>query len=256
MLPILLYKTIHPLSEPVSLPNGYAAVEYLYRIEAEAMLWNVPASDSEILEVLMLLQLLPVRRLPRLFLLVSRPLPFRLPELVEYCFQGPVDPETILKRIVDAPPNEALYREPESMRDRHCSALLLRLGVAPHLQGFEILRLALLYLLGTPNPTEVRVMQELYPLLAAATGSTASVVEHAMRAAIETAWLRADLNELDAFFGYTTNTNKATPSNSAFLFALMERIRARMDGQSDGVIREMRRLEQQGLKARLTGTTR
>ena len=256
MLPILLYKTVRPFSEPVSLPNGYAAVEYLYRVEAEAMLWDVPDSDLEILEVLMLLQSLPVRRLPRVFLLTDRPLPFRLPELVEYCFRKPIDPETVLKRIVETTPSDVAYPETDSLRDRHCSELLLRLGVAPHLQGFEMLRIALLYLLGLPSPTEVRFMQELYPHVAAETGTSVSVVEHAMRTAIETAWLRADLNELEAFFGYTTKTNKATPSNSAFLFALTERIRARMDGQSDGVIREMRRLDQLGLTERLTGTTR
>ena len=54
----------------------------------------------------------------------------------------------------------------------------MRLGISPHLKGFRMLRLALLYLLAKPEYEDVQMMSELYPAIAAQTGRTVSMVEH------------------------------------------------------------------------------
>ena len=108
-------------------------------------------------------------------------------------------------------------------------------------EGVEIL--PVLYLLDRPQLTFLRIMDDLYPYIAEKMHTSVSIVEHSMRTAIETAWLRADLETLDAFFGYSTKAGKPTPSNSAFLYTVVDRIRHQLDRSTQTIAHYMRRYD-------------
>ncbi|MBR0082147.1 MAG: sporulation initiation factor Spo0A C-terminal domain-containing protein [Clostridia bacterium] len=226
---------------PVRLENVYAAAEYVYRVQPEAVALWLPPCDADAIQALTLLCGLPLERPPRLFVVAAQRPRFLLPGRVEECLLAPVSEAVIAARIASSWRADPLPSG--NTADRQCSELLLRLGVSPYLQGFDLLRIAALQLCAAPCPTSVQIMQDLYPRVAEEAGVSVSVAEHAMRAAIETAWLRADLKTLDAFFGYTTKVSKPTPSNSAFLYALADRIRLRLSDRTDAIAREIRRIE-------------
>ena len=220
-------------------------VERIFRDTPNMLLLELPKNTCEQIELLYGVLRVPLETPPKLFVLTDAPPDFRLPDEVLFCFCKPSAPKDIFQRIAllsDAPvqtvPSSRLW-------DRICSDLLLRLGVSPRLQGFEMLRKGAAFLLERPIRTDVRIMYDLYPSVAQATGTSVCVVEHAMRHAIETAWMRADLEELDAFTGYTTRETKPTPSNSAFLFMLTERVQMRLNGggHTETISREMQRYE-------------
>ena len=111
------------------------------------------------------------------------------------------------------------------------SAALQRIGVPVHLKGFLLLKEAIRLMLYLDRPTALNMTEDVYELLAQGMNMSVSIVEHAMRHAIEAAWLRADARVLERMFGYTVSEDRATPSNAAFLFQMREHIRLRQRGR-------------------------
>ncbi len=147
----------------------------------------------------------------------------RLPDTVTYGFARSYEPIEVLRRIDTFPAGKGLRENTETQISR----LLQEIGVPVHLKGFGLLKEAIRLLLAIDRPTEVRMMEDVYAALAESQHMPVSLIEHAMRHAIETAWLRADIGELEAAFGYTVNPERAAPSNAGFLFLLADRIRIR-----------------------------
>ena len=145
----------------------------------------------------------------------------RLPDTVLYGFARSYDPVEVLRRIDTFPKNTSKQEDPE----RLISQSLQRIGVPVHLKGFYLLKEAIRLLLSAERPTEIRMMENVYTALSEAQNMPISVIEHAMRHAIEAAWLCADVHELEATFGYTVSPERAAPSNAGFLFLLADRIR-------------------------------
>ena len=240
---ILVYQSLEPKSLPVRFQDVFTAAEFLFREHAEAVVLPLPTLDCEAQDALHLLSGLPLAEPPRLYITTDRPIEFPLPEQVSYCFHGPIEEERVSQFLRSYRDDSILPYVDARRMDRYCSEMLLHLGVAPNLQGFEMLRLAILYLLHAPEPTKIRMIDELYPAVAFKMGTTRANVEHSMRTAIETAWLRTDLETIEAFFGYTTKFTKSTPSNAAFLYALTDRIRLQLSDRTDAILAEIRRLE-------------
>lgn len=220
-----------------------ALIEHLFRVRTDALLLLLPKEDADAAELLARIDSVAEDQPLRVFLLTDRPIPFPLVERVTDCFMLPCPAETLVKRMRLFCEVETPIPVTAKAADRICSETLLRLGVSPRLQGFEMLRLAAQHLLGASDPNGVRMMTEVYPIVAARTGTSVSIVEHGMRQAIETAWMRAELSELEAFAGYTTRESKPTPSNSAFLYLLVERIKLKLggSGSTHAILREMSR---------------
>lgn len=158
-------------------------------------------------------------------------LPAVLSNAVTYCFFRSTPPETVLNRIVSFPAGSP----PKPERDAAVSRFLQRVGVPVHLTGFYLLKEAIRMILAADHPTDIRVGDELYAALSALSGMQRSAVEHAIRHAIGAAWLRADLELLESVFGYTVRSDRAVPSNAAFLFTAAERIRLENRGGNDGI---------------------
>ena len=145
-----------------------------------------------------------------------------LPTAVVFGFPDDCTADAVLERV------EALSDVREQKRlfeNAVISAALQRIGVPVHLKGFSLLKEAIRLTLHMEQPVGLRMTEDVYALLASYSGTTGSVVEHAMRHAIETAWLRADARVLERMFGYTVSAERATPSNAAFLFQMREHIR-------------------------------
>ena len=56
--------------------------------------------------------------------------------------------------------------------------------------------------------------------------------------------MRADINTIQTFFGYTVEAHRDTPSNSAFIHMVADRVRMRLDspwGEGAGILEEARR---------------
>ena len=238
-------RALYGFTETHTFCDPFAFIEYVFRKNPDAVLYCISESDDAALSFLHALLALPLERPFHLFLLTDRILPFPIPAAVCDCFQQPIALEMILSRISTMLEESMDPVRNDRLLDRICSEVLLKLGVSPHLQGFEMLRLGAEFILHQPYGANLKMMTELYAKLAEITNTNISIVEHAMRHAIETAWMRADYNVLESFIGYTTEESNPTPSNTAFLYMLSERVRMRLYGRGsmEQIARELHRFD-------------
>ena len=162
-----------------------------------------------------------------IFLLLSESVGnVRLPVMLTFCFSKDDDPKDILFRISQFPEGHRKRNNPEV----EISRFLQQIGIPVSLSGFEYLREAIRLILAQESAIDVRSVNDLYGILSMETGVSAGVTEHAMRHAIDTAWIRADTALLENLFGYTVRSDRGAPSNAAFLFRAADHIRLNRGG--------------------------
>ena len=72
------------------------------------------------------------------------------------------------------------------------------------------------------------VTKQLYPSVATRYETTSSLVERAIRHAIEVAWDRGDVDVLNSYFGYTIHNTRGKPTNSEFIAMISDKLRLQM----------------------------
>ena len=139
-------------------------------------------------------------------------------------FDPSCPPKTVLSRIGLLLPERMSRRFPEPCL---ISSALQSVGVPTHMEGFGLLAAAIRLALHQKQPVMLRMQQDVYARIAESSRKSPSAVEHAMRHAIDAAWLRADARVLERLFGYTVSADRGTPSNESFIFQMREHIRIR-----------------------------
>lgn len=146
-----------------------------------------------------------------------------------YCLLRPASPELVAERAAflvgrNIGQHDPGYHPP--LRSvRTVSELLRRTGVPAHLQGYRFLKDAVQYVLD--NGGDLCAMtKELYPAVARMHGTEPARVERSIRHAIEVAWNRADLGDLQRLFGSTINHSRGKPTNSEFVAMLADHLRS------------------------------
>lgn len=140
---------------------------------------------------------------------------------VTYCFAQNADPTAVLSRI------GSFLRVSQHVQrtETRVSAALQRIGVPVHLRGFTILKDAIRLLLACERPEQKLLIEDLYALIGKSHGCSETSIEHAMRHAVEAAWLRADVRVLESMFGDTVDAERAAPSNAGFLFTIADKLK-------------------------------
>lgn len=163
-----------------------------------------------------------------LFLLSDRTIEsLRLPEYLTFCFSKDSDPKAVLARIARFPNGKSRKGSAEETISR----FLRQIGVPVFLNGFDYLRTALGLILSQGSMTDVKSINQVYSILSMIYGISAYVAEHAIRHAIDAAWIRADTGMLERLFGYTVRPDRGVPSNAAFLFRAADHIRLKEKGE-------------------------
>lgn len=98
------------------------------------------------------------------------------------------------------------------INEKKMDEIMLDMGFPEHLAGTRFLRLAVpMYRYDTD------ITREIYPAIAAATGSTASRVERSIRHAIESAWTRNTYDVERKYFGNSIHPEKGRPTNGEMI---------------------------------------
>ena len=108
--------------------------------------------------------------------------------------------------------------------EKDVTDMIHEIGVPAHIKGYQYLREAIMM---SVEDVEMlgSITKVLYPTIAKKYQTTPSLVERAIRHAIEVAWSRGRMETLDALFGYTINTGKGKPTNSEFIALIADKIR-------------------------------
>jgi len=110
-------------------------------------------------------------------------------------------------------------------QDKQMGNLLQGVGMPPHLLGYRYIKYGGLVMAQQPNPMQMSMMRQIYPLIANHEHTTPIMVDRTMRHAIDVAWRKGSPKRIASYFGYCALDKKGMPTNAEFLHVLVEKMR-------------------------------
>ena len=156
----------------------------------------------------------------------------------EYYMVKPVAPETIMKRIRDLfsissfksnVSNTALiasesFKMPKNkVLEEKITNIFITVGIPAHIKGYYFLREAIKMAIETPEIVN-SITKKLYPSIAERFDTSASKVERAIRHAIEVAWNRGKIENINSVFGVKVYSNNEKPTNGEFIALVADKM--------------------------------
>lgn len=103
------------------------------------------------------------------------------------------------------------------------SNIFITVGIPAHIKGYQFLREAIK--LAIENPEIINsITKKLYPTIADHFGTSASKVERAIRHAIEVAWNRGKIENINALFNLKVYSSNEKPTNGEFIALVADKM--------------------------------
>ncbi len=210
--------------------DGRAAVDTILHHKVDILLLDMFLQQLDGLCVIEQVDRLAEDRRPLIFVMTDisddRFL-HRVRDRIIYCFVKPLQYELVQLRVLEL--SRTVYASAGAkeakidLLDRQIAADVRAIGVPAHLKGYYYLRDAIRIYALSNRPTEISITNDIYPMVAKMYNTRPTLVEHAIRNAIEIAWTRGNLDTIYEYFGYTVNDYKGKPSNREFVAMMAER---------------------------------
>jgi len=111
----------------------------------------------------------------------------------------------------------------EKTLDERISNIFVSVGIPAHIKGYQFLREGIK--LAVDNPPIINaITKSLYPSIAKKYGTTSSKVERAIRHAIEVAWNRGKIENINSIFGVKVYNSSEKPTNGEFIALLADKM--------------------------------
>ena len=107
--------------------------------------------------------------------------------------------------------------------DEKITNIFISLGIPAHIKGFHFLRDAVKMSIEKPEIIN-SITKQLYPQIAQKNSTTASKVERAIRHAIEVAWSRGRIDNINSLFGVKVYQDNEKPTNGEFIALLADKM--------------------------------
>lgn len=145
-----------------------------------------------------------------------------------YFLAKPFNYDTLLKVMTDfnAPPQALSKQKPASNRrslDEKLSNLFISVGIPAHIKGYAFLREAIKMTVDNPEIIN-SITKRLYPTIAERFCTSSSKVERAIRHAIEVAWSRGKIENINNIFGIKIYSPNEKPTNGEFIALIADKM--------------------------------
>lgn len=148
---------------------------------------------------------------------------------VSYYINKPCTTNSVTERIKDvfslkAPTNNDTDKRNKSrVIDEKISNIFITVGIPAHIKGYQFLREAIKMAIDTPEIIN-SITKKLYPAIAEKYDTSASKVERAIRHAIEVAWNRGKIENINSIFGLKVYTSNEKPTNGEFIALVADKM--------------------------------
>ena len=147
---------------------------------------------------------------------------------VGYYINKPCKEEVVEQRINDIVNlNVNVIPTPERAKNRiideKISNIFITVGIPAHIKGYQFLREAIKMAIDTPDIIN-SITKKLYPAIAEKFATSASKVERAIRHAIEVAWNRGKIENINSIFGLKVYTSNEKPTNGEFIALVADKM--------------------------------
>lgn len=147
-----------------------------------------------------------------------------------YYMVKPVDEEVLLKRIENLNLTEDVVKKVSPIKNTKNRALeekisnvFITVGIPAHIKGYQFLREAIKMAIEEPDIIN-SITKQLYPSIAERFSTSASKVERAIRHAIEVAWNRGKIENINALFGIKVYNSNEKPTNGEFIALVADKM--------------------------------
>ncbi len=133
----------------------------------------------------------------------------------------------VLYRVIEELTSEQAPSKPRDKRnktlDEKIANLFISVGIPAHIKGYQFLREAIKMTIETPDIINA-ITKRLYPGIAERYGTSASKVERAIRHAIEVAWNRGKIENINNVFGIKIYSPNEKPTNGEFIALIADKL--------------------------------
>lgn len=153
---------------------------------------------------------------------------------VSYYMVKPFNFETLKERILDVlsfdtktENKKNFYGTEKLSRNKNLEEkitnIFITVGIPAHIKGYQFLREAIKMAIDCPDIIN-SITKKLYPSIAEKFETSASKVERAIRHAIEVAWNRGKIENINALFGVKVYSNNEKPTNGEFIALVADKM--------------------------------
>ena len=158
---------------------------------------------------------------------------------VSYYMLKPINYEILENRLVEIVKDEFLnnnktvvsnvtsntnLNKPKSKQlDERITNIFITVGIPAHIKGYQFLREAIKMAIDSPEIIN-SITKKLYPSIADKFSTSASKVERAIRHAIEVAWNRGKIENINNLFGIRVYGNNEKPTNGEFIALVADKM--------------------------------
>lgn len=146
-------------------------------------------------------------------------------EGASYFMVKPVMPENLEERIVDLLSSKEKLEEDKSEKqlDEKISNIFISIGIPAHIKGYQFLREAVKLAVEEPEIIG-SITKRLYPTIAEKFETSSSKVERGMRHAIEVAWNRGKIENINSLFGLKIYSSNEKPTNGELIALIADKM--------------------------------
>lgn len=153
----------------------------------------------------------------------------------KYFMAKPFNPDVLRARVLECGGftpakkvpvmSENRFEAPRAVRsrDEKISTIFITIGIPAHIKGYQFLREAIKLVADNPDIIN-RITKELYPTIARKFDTTPSKVERAIRHAIEVAWTRGKIDNINQIFGFNVYSHNDKPTNGEFIALVADKL--------------------------------
>jgi len=139
-----------------------------------------------------------------------------------YCIK-PFDVLTLKERVEELFDERKISYSTNPHLEEKIANIFITVGIPAHIKGYQFLREAIK--LAIANPEIINsITKKLYPTIAEKYSTSASKVERAIRHAIEVAWNRGKIENINNVFGIKVYSSNEKPTNGEFIALVADKM--------------------------------
>lgn len=145
-------------------------------------------------------------------------------EGASYFMVKPVSPALLDERIQDIESENAQASvKNDKQLDEKISNIFISIGIPAHIKGYQFLREAVKLAVEEPEIIG-SITKKLYPTIAEKFETSSSKVERGMRHAIEVAWNRGKIENINSLFGLKIYSSNEKPTNGELIALIADKM--------------------------------
>ncbi len=144
-------------------------------------------------------------------------------DCVNYFMVKPITPENLEERIMDIQHPSTRSAAEDRYLDERISNIFITIGIPAHIKGYQFLREAVKLAIEEPEIIG-SITKRLYPTIAEKFSTSSSKVERGMRHAIEVAWNRGKIENINSVFGLRVYTSTDKPTNGELIALIADKM--------------------------------